>query len=231
MRAKGSLRRLRWFALGALVGAVLVGAGVAYATIPDASGVIHGCYTTTAAKNAGGTPLDIVDSGSAACTSSQTAVAWHAGGTAIAQRFSLSSPVTVTPGTPPSVPPIFAPAVSSPWHWSQPANTLELFVGNMTVQTPASCTLSPGHGLVGLFLFVYIDGKPTGAFSVDGLPAGTTSTVNIGELPVTDQNAHYIYGGSASSTHTLDFQVQSDCSGSGQNFVISKLQVAQVATS
>ena len=38
-----TLRRSRWFLLGAVVGVVLVG-GAAYATIPDSNGVIHGCY-------------------------------------------------------------------------------------------------------------------------------------------------------------------------------------------
>ncbi len=231
VRAKGSLRRARWFVLGAIAGAAIAAGGVAYAAIPDGGHVIHACYSTAGATTTGGTALNVVDSASASCSASQTAVQWTAGGSAIVQRLNLASPVTVTPGTPPSVPPIFAPPVASPWHFTQPGNTLELFVGSLTVTTPSSCTLTAGHGLVALFFFVYIDGKPTGAFSVDGLPAGATSTVNLGELPVTDQNAHYLYGGATSSSHTLDFQVQSDCSGNGQNFVLQKLQLAQVATS
>jgi Collagen triple helix repeat (20 copies) len=48
----------------------LVGAGIAYATIPDSSGVIHGCYS---AKNGS---LRVIDS-SAKCTSGELALNWN----------------------------------------------------------------------------------------------------------------------------------------------------------
>jgi hypothetical protein len=67
LRGKRVMRRL------AVVGALaLVGAGVAYATIPDSTGVIHGCY----AKN--GT-LRVIDS-SAKCASGETALNWNQAG-------------------------------------------------------------------------------------------------------------------------------------------------------
>jgi hypothetical protein len=53
-----------------VAGAVLaLGAGVAYATIPDNAGVIHGCYS-----NENGL-LRVVDS--TACRTSETAVSWN----------------------------------------------------------------------------------------------------------------------------------------------------------
>jgi hypothetical protein len=51
---------------------VLVGAGVAYATVPDSGGVIHGCYT-----NKGGI-LSVVDpSAGQTCSSLQTPISWN----------------------------------------------------------------------------------------------------------------------------------------------------------
>jgi hypothetical protein len=67
---KGKLIRPAVVAL-AVVGALLVAGGIAYATIPDASGVIHGCY-----KINQGT-LRIIDTGTAqTCSSSETPLNW-----------------------------------------------------------------------------------------------------------------------------------------------------------
>jgi hypothetical protein len=58
----------------ALVGvaAAIVGAGAAYATIPDSAGVIHGCYTTK------GGLLRVVDPAARQkCTSFETALDWN----------------------------------------------------------------------------------------------------------------------------------------------------------
>ncbi|HEY3578214.1 MAG TPA: hypothetical protein VGK68_09530 [Gaiellaceae bacterium] len=55
----------------AIVGALLVVGGIAYATIPDASGIIHGCYQ----KNQG--TLRIVDTDKAqSCSSSESPLTW-----------------------------------------------------------------------------------------------------------------------------------------------------------
>src|SRR5438067_256507 len=48
----------------------LVGAGIAYAAIPDSSGVIHGCYST---KNGA---LRVIDS-SAKCANGEVALNWN----------------------------------------------------------------------------------------------------------------------------------------------------------
>ena len=55
-----------------------VGGGVAFATIPDAGGVIHGCY----AKPSGGTPagtLRVIDTGQS-CQANETALNWNQAG-------------------------------------------------------------------------------------------------------------------------------------------------------
>src|SRR5215471_4405931 len=54
------------------VAVVALGAGIAYAAIPDNGGVIHGCYS-----NVNGL-LRVVDSASAdACRRSETALSWN----------------------------------------------------------------------------------------------------------------------------------------------------------
>ncbi len=61
--------RVRMAAFVAVV-VVLAGAGIAYASIPDASGVIHGCYL---AKNGS---LRVIQSPGGACTAGETALNW-----------------------------------------------------------------------------------------------------------------------------------------------------------
>jgi hypothetical protein len=59
-----------------VVGGAAIG-GIAYASIPDATGVIHGCYSPNGATANGGTQLNIVDSNSAACNKGQQQVQWN----------------------------------------------------------------------------------------------------------------------------------------------------------
>ena len=69
------LRRLlsRRFGSGVAGGGVLVllGASVAVASIPDSSGVIHGCYKTANGQ------LRIIDTASDSCRPSETAISWN----------------------------------------------------------------------------------------------------------------------------------------------------------
>lgn len=67
--------RTRRLALGGfvLIGLLLVG-GVAYATIPDGSGVIHGCYARS------GGSLRVIDAGVTNCSSKETALDWNMAG-------------------------------------------------------------------------------------------------------------------------------------------------------
>jgi hypothetical protein len=60
-------------------GALLAAGGVAYATIPDANGVIHGCY----AKSGGG--LRVIDDGVINCAKSETSLNWNVRGVTGAQ--------------------------------------------------------------------------------------------------------------------------------------------------
>jgi hypothetical protein len=70
-----------------LVGLVLVlgasvGGGIAYATIPDAAGAIHGCYSPNGAKQTNGTQLNVIDRDSASCNKNQVEVTWSQTGPA-----------------------------------------------------------------------------------------------------------------------------------------------------
>lgn len=69
-RARRRRRPLRWAVAGGVAGAVLVG-GVAFASIPDSSGVIHGCYD----KSSGA--LRVIDSSVTTCGTNETALTWN----------------------------------------------------------------------------------------------------------------------------------------------------------
>jgi hypothetical protein len=71
-------RRVRWAALGAIVGALAVG-GVAWADIPD-SGVIQGCYKTV------GGSLRVIDASlGESCKVGETSLSWNQSGPTGAQ--------------------------------------------------------------------------------------------------------------------------------------------------
>lgn len=71
-----TFRRTRWFLVGAVVGAALVG-GVAFAAIPGSDGVIHGCYQ----KNVGN--LRVIDpSAGDQCRPSEVPIDWSQTGPA-----------------------------------------------------------------------------------------------------------------------------------------------------
>jgi hypothetical protein len=67
------VRRVRWAALGAIVGGFVVG-GIAWADIPD-SGVINGCYKTS------GGALRVIDSSTGeTCKPSESPLSWSQSG-------------------------------------------------------------------------------------------------------------------------------------------------------
>ena len=63
--------RHRGLWLLAVVSSAAIGGGIAYAAIPDASGVIHGCY-----KNQNG-QLRVIDPAASHCRHSETAISWN----------------------------------------------------------------------------------------------------------------------------------------------------------
>jgi hypothetical protein len=66
----------RFLIIAAIAAVMLSVAGVAYASIPDSSGVIHGCYKATA--NGNPTALSVIDTaGGGHCPTNQTALDWN----------------------------------------------------------------------------------------------------------------------------------------------------------
>lgn len=68
-----------WAKVLVVVGAAAAVAGitgVAFATIPDSNGVIHGCYSANGADGTNGTQLNIINPEKASCSKGQTAVSW-----------------------------------------------------------------------------------------------------------------------------------------------------------
>src|SRR5438874_13520332 len=66
-----ALRRLGRRSLLLIVGGLLVFGGITYASIPDAGGVIHGCYSTSGA-------LRVIDNAlGQACSGTKKALNWN----------------------------------------------------------------------------------------------------------------------------------------------------------
>jgi hypothetical protein len=80
------LRRRSVWVIAASAAALVTAGGLAYATIPDSNGVIHGCY----AKNTGA--LRVIDTGQA-CTSKETPLDWNQTGPQGAPGAPGASPV------------------------------------------------------------------------------------------------------------------------------------------
>jgi len=67
----------RGLVLAACAAAALAVAGaVAYASIPNAGGVLHACYNANAARSPGGSPLGVIDSDSTSCSAGRTEISW-----------------------------------------------------------------------------------------------------------------------------------------------------------
>src|SRR4051794_22455849 len=63
-------RRAAWLAVVSVTILVAVG-GAAYASVPDAAGVIHGCYSKTSGS------VRIIDSSTQACSTTENGLNWN----------------------------------------------------------------------------------------------------------------------------------------------------------
>jgi hypothetical protein len=63
--------RRRLVALAAAVAGLALVGGIAYAVIPDSSGVIHGCFKTASGA------LRVIDPSTTSCLPSETAISWN----------------------------------------------------------------------------------------------------------------------------------------------------------
>jgi hypothetical protein len=73
-------RKVRLLACACIVAGVGAIATAVQASIPDASGVIHGCYSDRGASGRNGTQLNIVDSATSGCSGGQTEIQWNQSG-------------------------------------------------------------------------------------------------------------------------------------------------------
>jgi hypothetical protein len=119
-------RRVRVLALAA-VGAAVVAGGVAYATIPDGGGVIHGCYQRSSGS------LRVIDTGTGgACSSQERSLDW-----------SQTGPTGATGATGPAGPSDVW-AASNPYTPSVAGNPNQGDIGQWTLTTMTSVSLPAG---------------------------------------------------------------------------------------
>jgi hypothetical protein len=124
--------RKRWIVLTVTVIAV-VGASIAYASIPDSSGVIHGC------RNNGSGVLRVIDSGQT-CTPAESSLDWvQSAGLEVYRSDGFSPPVEITAVGP-------GPA--------QHVMTLSLSPGAYEINTFVEVQKDSGDGLVACFTSV-----------------------------------------------------------------------------
>ena len=108
-----------------LAACIIVAGGVAVASIPDGSGVIHGCYRTSS-----GHDLRVIDSSTESCTSNEVALNWNQTG-----------PQGATGATGPAGPSSLAATLSTRTEAFQPGNS----------SSPANCgagQIAVGGGFV-----------------------------------------------------------------------------------
>jgi hypothetical protein len=118
--------RKRWIVLAVTVIAVL-GASIAYASIPDPSGVIHGC------RNNGSGVMRVIDSGQT-CTPAESSLDWvQSAGFEVYRSDGFSPPVEITAVAP------------DPF---QHVMTLPLSSGSYAISTDVEVQKDSGDGLV-----------------------------------------------------------------------------------
>ena len=90
-------RRMLWLVAG-LVGTAGLAAGIATASIPDASGVIHACYTKTSSSTQPPGSVRVIDTGiGQTCTAAENSLNWGVRGPTGAQG--LQGPQGRHPGS------------------------------------------------------------------------------------------------------------------------------------
>jgi hypothetical protein len=101
--------------------------------------------------------------------------------------------------------------------WTQAANEVDTFVGQMTVQEPSS-TDCAGSGFSAMSGVVYLDGNPVGTLGAFSSNRGQTQT-----LPLSFSVPNLFEPGTAIG-HVLTIQVQDNCTGSA-HFVLQRVAI------
>ena len=210
-----AVRRL----LAAICGVVVIaGAGsIAWASIPDGSGVIHGCYQ----KNNGA--LRVVDTAKGQrCNQSEQPHNWSqqggTGGSAVVARIRSTGAQATTESA--------ANYPVTGGSWTQAADEIDTLHGVVDITVPSfvDCALysqvigqniPPGSGSIG----VYVDGNLVGSYATD------SDGVN-GKYPITFSE---LFEPGSSTSHTVTAQIQDNCEAPTlqdlQHFTINSLAI------
>jgi hypothetical protein len=96
--------------------------------------------------------------------------------------------------------------------WSQASNDVDLLVGSVTMQTPASCTGSFGNALV-----INVDGNATTFALAPTAPASSTVTVPVVVAGIMEPGA--------SSSHTVSASLANTCTKAGEDYTVTNVKL------
>jgi hypothetical protein len=96
--------------------------------------------------------------------------------------------------------------------WTQAPGELDLLVGSVTMQTPATCTGSIGNALV-----VNVDGTATTFALAPSAPASSTVTVPIAVAGIMEPTA--------SSSHTITASLANSCTKAGEDYTVTGVKL------
>jgi hypothetical protein len=226
----GLVQRFAVPVVSMLLGAAIVG-GVAYATIPDANGVIHGCYqrTDTAAK-----PLRVLTGQTVVCPAGWRALEWNAKGQAGPPGPPGSSIVLHSVATPQSISPgNTATLALSPASWTQPAGALNEIVGSVTIREPTDCDQRPI-----LFLTVKVDGTTIGETDAQTGTVGAVHTYQLlmgpiqqtAESTMGDNTIGILMPPATDAPHTLTLTAENNCGGAGDFYGVTAASIDVIGT-
>jgi hypothetical protein len=96
--------------------------------------------------------------------------------------------------------------------WTQAPGELDLLVGSVTLQTPASCTGSIGNAFV-----VNVDGNATTFALAPSAPASSTVTVPIVVAGIMEPTV--------SASHTITASLANSCTQSGEDYSVTGVKL------
>jgi hypothetical protein len=96
--------------------------------------------------------------------------------------------------------------------WTQASGELDLLVGSVTLQSPASCTGSVGNALV-----ISVDGTPTTFAFAPSTPASSTVTIPIAVAGIMEPTS--------STSHTVKASLANSCTKSGEDFTVDGVKL------
>jgi hypothetical protein len=198
---------------GVVFGAIIAGGiGIAYASVPDSKGVIHGCYNPT-----NNYTLRVLDTAkTATCPTGQTALNWNQNGAIIVARPRLSTPTLVPFGASKAVPLTSAT-------WSQAATSIQTFFFHATVKYPASCTVNTSDE--GVSFEVDIDGVGFTGGNMRYVQGGTASQAFGAGASA------FLFEPGTAKTHTMTVTANPDgCSGSSDTPTVTEFSADVVGT-